>query len=165
MARRVRRTVEAKSKSCSKATTGVLTYGTWPRRYQKSIVKTHPNYINRILILFAHPALQKSRVNRVLAGEVRDLDGVAFNDLYERYPEFDIDVTYEQGLLLSHDVIVFHHPFFWYSTPSLLKEWQDLVLAHGWAYGREGTALRDQRRRQNRRRWSNIGSDSIMNRE
>jgi glutathione-regulated potassium-efflux system ancillary protein KefG len=36
---------------------------------------------------------------------------------------------------------VFHHPFFWYSTPAILKEWQDLVLTHGWAYGSEGTAL------------------------
>lgn len=27
------------------------------------------------------------------------------------------------------------HPFYWYSTPALLKEWQDLVLEHGWAYG------------------------------
>ena len=33
------------------------------------------------------------------------------------------------------------HPFFWYSIPALLKEWIDLVLEHGWAYGREGTAL------------------------
>ena len=37
--------------------------------------------------------------------------------------------------------IVFQHPLFWYSTPALLKEWQDLVLEHGWAYGSEGTAL------------------------
>jgi glutathione-regulated potassium-efflux system ancillary protein KefG len=70
------------------------------------------------------------------------LDGVTFNDLYERYPEFDINVKREQGLLIEHDLIVFHHPFFWYSTPAILKEWQDLVLEHGWAYGRDGTALR-----------------------
>jgi glutathione-regulated potassium-efflux system ancillary protein KefG len=96
---------------------------------------------NRILILFAHPALQRSRVNRVLIDAVRDLDGVTVNDLYEAYPEFDIDVGAEQDLLLKHDVIVFHHPFFWYSIPAMLKEWQDLVLEHGWAYGHEGTAL------------------------
>jgi glutathione-regulated potassium-efflux system ancillary protein KefG len=104
-------------------------------------LNTYRRRENRILILFAHPALQKSRVNRVLAGAVKDLDGVTFHDLYERYPEFDIDVTCEQGLLLAHDVVVFHHPFFWYSTPAILKEWQDLVLRHGWAYGHEGTAL------------------------
>jgi len=95
-----------------------------------------------ILILFAHPALEKSRVNRALIRDVRDLEGVTFHDLYEAYPEFDIDVAREQELLVAHDVIVLHHPFFWYSTPAILKEWQDLVLEHGWAYGSEGTALR-----------------------
>ncbi len=95
----------------------------------------------RPLILFAHPAMHKSRVNRSLVGAVRDLDGVTLHDLYETYPEFDIDARREQELLLAHDPIVFQHPFYWYSTPAILKEWQDLVLEHGWAYGREGTAL------------------------
>lgn len=99
----------------------------------------------RILILFAHPALQKSRVNRVLVQRVRDLPGVTFHDLYEEYPEFDIDVQREQRLLLDHDVIVFQHPLFWYSTPAILKEWQDLVLEHGWAYGHAGSALQGKR--------------------
>ena len=63
------------------------------------------------------------------------------NDLYEAYPEFDIDVEQEQRLLEQHDVVVFQHPFYWYSTPAILKEWQDLVLEHGWAYGHEGRAL------------------------
>ncbi|UCH83531.1 MAG: NAD(P)H-dependent oxidoreductase [Candidatus Latescibacterota bacterium] len=107
-------------------------------------MNSYKHFAHRVLILFAHPALQKSRVNRVLINAVRKLDGVTVHDLYERYPEFDIDVKYEQGLLLAHDVVVFHHPFFWYSTPAILKEWQDLVLQHGWAYGREGTALRDK---------------------
>jgi glutathione-regulated potassium-efflux system ancillary protein KefG len=100
------------------------------------------NLSRKILILFAHPALQKSRVNRALIEPVRALDGVTFHDLYELYPEFDIDVKREQEQLLAHDVVVLHHPFFWYSTPAILKEWQDLVLEHGWAYGRDGTALR-----------------------
>jgi glutathione-regulated potassium-efflux system ancillary protein KefG len=97
--------------------------------------------MRRILILFAHPALQKSRVNRALIQSVRGLDGVTFHDLYELYPDFDVDVQVEQRLLMAHDAIVFHHPFFWYSTPAILKEWQDLVLEHGWAYGHEGKAL------------------------
>lgn len=97
--------------------------------------------MSKILVLFAHPALEKSRVNRELAAAVRDLPGVTFHDLYEAYPEFDVDVQREQALLLEHDVIVLQHPFFWYSTPALLKEWQDLVLEHGWAYGSEGKML------------------------
>lgn len=70
------------------------------------------------------------------------MDGVTVNDLYEAYPEFDIDVSHEQALVEAHDIIIFHHPLFWYSTPAILKEWQDLVLEHGWAYGSEGNAMK-----------------------
>jgi len=40
---------------------------------------------------------------------------------------------------------VFQHPFYWYSAPALIKQWQDLVLEHGWAYGRGGTALSNKK--------------------
>ena len=98
--------------------------------------------MRRILILFAHPVLERSRVNRRLLAAVRDVAGVTVHDLYDAYPTLYIDVKREQRLLLDHDVIVFQHPFYWYSTPAILKEWQDLVLEHGWAYGHGGTQLR-----------------------
>ncbi len=100
---------------------------------------------NRVLILFAHPAFEKSRVNRRLVEAVRGLDGVTFHDLYEAYPEMHIRVSTEQELLSAHDVIVLQHPFFWYSTPAMLKEWEDLVLQHNWAFGKNGTALRGKK--------------------
>jgi glutathione-regulated potassium-efflux system ancillary protein KefG len=96
---------------------------------------------NKILILFAHPVLERSRVNRRLLEAVEGLPGVTVHDLYERYPTLNIDVEYEQALLLEHDIYVFQHPFYWYSAPAIVKEWQDLVLEHGWAYGREGRQL------------------------
>ena len=103
----------------------------------------------RTLVLFAHPALEKSRVHRRL---VRGLPGLAartpgltFRDLYEAYPDFDVDVEAEQALLLAHDLVVVQHPFYWYSTPALLKQWEDLVLEHGWAYGSRGRALEGKR--------------------
>lgn len=98
--------------------------------------------MRRILLQFAHPVLERSRVNRRLLEAVRDVEGVTVNDLYELYPTMTIDVAREQALLLAHDVIVFQHPFYWYSGPAILKEWQDLVLEHGWAYGKGGTHLR-----------------------
>jgi glutathione-regulated potassium-efflux system ancillary protein KefG len=100
--------------------------------------------MSRVLIQFAHPAFDKSRVNREMVHAIQDLcDGksVTFHDLYDRYPDSVIDVDVEKKLLLAHDVIVFHHPFYWYSTPALLKEWCDLVLEWGFAYGEGGTAL------------------------
>lgn len=100
--------------------------------------------MKKILILFAHPALQKSRINKVLVKGLDQIDGITLHDLYQAYPEFDIDVEKEKQLLLDHQVIIFHHPLFWYSTPAILKEWQDLVLEHGWAYGSKGDALKDK---------------------
>lgn len=98
----------------------------------------------KVLILFAHPALQHSRVNRKLIAGLDRLEGITFHDLYENYPDFYIDVEREQELLSEHEVIVFHHPLYWYSIPAILKEWQDLVLEHGWAYGHEGRALQNK---------------------
>ncbi|MEM9051412.1 MAG: NAD(P)H-dependent oxidoreductase [Bacteroidota bacterium] len=98
----------------------------------------------KVLILFAHPAFDKSRVNRLIVEGLSDIEGVTFHDLYQEYPEFYIDVEREQQLMEEHDVIIFQFPLFWYSTPALLKEWQDLVLQHGWAFGSQGNALKDK---------------------
>jgi glutathione-regulated potassium-efflux system ancillary protein KefG len=94
-----------------------------------------------VLVLFAHPTLEKSRVNRYLVAAARETPGVTFHDLYECYPDFYIDVAREQALLEAHATVVLQHPFFWYSTPAIVKQWEDLVLEHGWAYGADGTAL------------------------
>ena len=67
---------------------------------------------------------------------------VHVHDLYEEYPTLGIDVRREQALCMEHDVLVMQHPFYWYSVPAILKEWMDLVLDHGWAYGKDGHALR-----------------------
>ena len=96
----------------------------------------------RALVLFAHPAVRKSRINVRLRDAIRDCEHVTLHDLYETYPDFSIDVDREQALLTAHDVIVFQHPFYWYSAPAIVKEWLDLVLEHGFAYGRDGNALR-----------------------
>jgi glutathione-regulated potassium-efflux system ancillary protein KefG len=95
----------------------------------------------RVLVLFAHPVPRRSRVNRRLLAAIQGVEGVHVRDLYAEYPELDIDVQHEQELLAEHDVLVWQHPFYWYSTPAILKEWQDLVLEFGWAYGPGGTAL------------------------
>ena len=97
------------------------------------------------LILFCHPALETSRANRTLMDGVRGLDGVKFHDLYEEYPDFQIDIEREKKLMEHHERIVWQFPFYWYSTPALMKEWFDVVLQYGWAYGGEGTALHGKR--------------------
>ncbi len=97
--------------------------------------------MRKILILFAHPRFEHSVVNRALVKVAREVPNITFHDLYEYYPDFNIDISHEKNLLLSHDVVVWHHPFYWYSCPPLLKQWIDLVLEFNWAYGPLGDKL------------------------
>jgi glutathione-regulated potassium-efflux system ancillary protein KefG len=100
--------------------------------------------MNRILILFAHPRFEKSRTNRALLKHIEKKEGVTLNDLYEQYPDFNIDVQREKQGLLSHEIIIWHHPFYMYGAPALLKQWIDLVLEYGWAHGIGGDFLKDK---------------------
>lgn len=95
----------------------------------------------RVLVYQAHPGAQHSLANEAMNAATQSIEGVTFVDLYAEYPRFDIDVEQEQARLLAHDAIVLQYPLFWYSTPSIMKEWQDLVLEHGFAYGSEGDKL------------------------
>ncbi|USH05250.1 NAD(P)H-dependent oxidoreductase [Grimontia kaedaensis] len=97
---------------------------------------------NKVLVLFAHPSQRRSEVNAPLYKVAQSVEGVTTVDLYGEYPDYHINIDLEQKRLLEHDVVIFQFPLYWYSTPSILKEWQDLVLEYGFAYGSKGTALR-----------------------
>lgn len=97
-----------------------------------------------ILILFAHPRFEDSFVHQGLINAVVGHEKIFIHDLYQTYPDFIIDVEKEQALLAQHDVIIWQHPFYWYSAPPLIKQWIDLVLEYGWAYGKNGTALQNK---------------------
>jgi glutathione-regulated potassium-efflux system ancillary protein KefF len=98
-----------------------------------------------IRLLYAHPYPQRSRANRILLDAVRALPEVQLCSLYDRYPDFAIDVESEQQALLQAHTIVWQHPIYWYSVPPLLKLWFDKVLAYGFAYGDGAAALRGKR--------------------
>jgi len=100
--------------------------------------------MNKILILFAHPRFEKSKTNRALLKNIEQVAGVTLHDLYEQYPDFNIEIESEKELLLAHRIIIWHHPLYMYSAPPMLKQWIDLVLEHGWAHGRGGDNLKDK---------------------
>ncbi|MBF0420982.1 MAG: NAD(P)H-dependent oxidoreductase [Magnetococcales bacterium] len=88
----------------------------------------------KILLNIFHPNIAESRGNKVLVDTVRSLPNLKIRDLYAEYSGWQIDVKKEQELLLNHDVIIFQHPFYWYSCPALMKEWLDRVFEQGFAY-------------------------------
>lgn len=97
--------------------------------------------MSRVLVLHAHPSPTRSRVNAGMADTASRVDGVTVVDLYASYPRYDIDIDTEQERLLAHEVLVLQFPFHWYSAPSIVKLWLDLVLEYGFAYGKGGMLL------------------------
>ncbi len=100
--------------------------------------------MRKVLVLFAHPKFEHSEANRELLLAISDLENVEVRDLYELYPEFNISIQHEQESLFEADVIIWQHPFYWYSCPPLMKQWIDIVLEFGWAYGPGGIYLKNK---------------------
>ncbi|WP_445505972.1 NAD(P)H-dependent oxidoreductase [Niallia sp. 03190] len=95
----------------------------------------------KVLVNVFHPNLNESKVNKKWVERLQS-ENVTINNLYEKYPNWKFDLDLEQKLLLEHDRIVFQFPFYWYSTPPLLKKWLDDILTFGWAYGTGGDKLK-----------------------
>lgn len=97
----------------------------------------------KVTVLVFHPHLAQSRVNAFFIKQLQEksLPNVAIYDEYQLYPQGQIEVSQEQQLLEQSDRIVLQFPFYWYSSPALLKKWEDVVLEHGWAYGTNGDKL------------------------
>lgn len=92
------------------------------------------------LIIVSHPTLADSNAQRFL-WESLPGEGVTWHHLESVYPDGQIDQEAEQQQLLQYDRIIFQFPFYWYSSPALLKQWQDVVLTEGFAYGADGSRL------------------------
>lgn len=95
-----------------------------------------------ILVLLAHPYPRRSRACAAHVAALEGLARVEVRSLYDRYPDFDVDVAAEQAALATAGLVVWLHPLHWYGEPGLLKHWMEKVLAKGWAHGPGGEALR-----------------------
>lgn len=96
----------------------------------------------KTMVIVAHPNLNKSASNHALLSELKQQPNIHIRDLYQEYPNWNINVEREHQLLIEFDRIVFQFPFYWYSCPPLLKKWFDDVLTFGWAFGPGGENLR-----------------------
>lgn len=100
--------------------------------------------MKKILLMLAHPRFEKSRANRALIQSVQDLPFITVHDLYELYPDFNIDIQREHELLARHQILIWQYPMYMYSPPAILKQWMDLVLELGWAHGPDGNNLENK---------------------
>jgi glutathione-regulated potassium-efflux system ancillary protein KefF len=92
-----------------------------------------------IYLMAAHPRWRDSRVTQRLmaaaAAMAANAPGLRIQDLYARYPDYDIDVAAEQSHVEAAQLLVLVHPIQWSGMPALQKLWLDEVLRYGWAYG------------------------------
>ena len=98
----------------------------------------------KTLILVFHPALARSKANAALAAAAAALPDTDVVDMQALYPDGVVDAEREVTRLLAADRIVLQFPIYWYSTPPLLKAWQDAVLTRMYyiAYETEGRRLK-----------------------
>lgn len=94
-------------------------------------------------ILVFHPDLSKSTANAAMAKAAENLPDTEVIDVPSLYPTGEIDLDAEVDRLLSAGGIVLQFPVQWYSTPPLLKAWQDAVLTRMFylRYEEEGRAI------------------------
>ena len=102
--------------------------------------------MNKTLVLVFHPDLSQSRANAALAERARALSGVEVVNMQATYPtgiDMRRDGEREAKRLLEAERIVLQFPIQWYSTPPLLKAWEDAVLTRMFyiAYEAEGRLL------------------------
>ncbi|MGE7885017.1 NAD(P)H-dependent oxidoreductase [Bacillus sp. NPDC094077] len=97
----------------------------------------------KALVVIAHPNIEKSRINKRWLEELKKYpEDFTIHELYKEYPDWKFDIEREQKLLVEHDRYIFQFPFYWYSSPPLLKKWFDDILTYGFAYGSTGDKLR-----------------------
>lgn len=96
----------------------------------------------KILVVATHPNIGESKINSMWLEGLKKENNVTVRFLDEIYPDRKINVEEEQKYLLEADRVVFQFPFYWYSMPSLLRDYFDDVLVYGWAFGPNGEALK-----------------------
>lgn len=77
-----------------------------------------------VLVLLAHPDIQKSKANAALSQAAAEVEGVQVVNIYEHGVNPDV---YREAVKQAH-TLVYEFPFYWMSSPHLLKQWTDEVF-------------------------------------
>lgn len=107
-------------------------------------IQTGGTIMSKILVVSGHTNYDHSLANRTILENLKEL-GPDFTLHRLDQLGWEFDVEKEQELLKEADVIVFQFPIHWYSYPALMKNWVEVVFAHGFAYGSNGTALKGKK--------------------
>ena len=97
----------------------------------KDSVKTVPVTDAVVIVLLAHPDMNKSHMNAMLSQAAAEVEGVQVINIYD-YP---VAPDVYRDVVKQAKGIVYEFPFYWMSAPHLLKQWTDEVFM---AFTQEG---------------------------
>lgn len=97
--------------------------------------------MSKTLIIVGHEEFENSNVNKFLLEKIQahfthDTQEITIHHLFSHYQDYQMDILYEQELLMQHDNIVLQFPLQWFSMPAILKKWMDSVFTYGFAFGK-----------------------------
>ncbi len=95
----------------------------------------------KTLVIMAHSNPNDSKINKRIKETLKDQEHIIYKDIKSLYENFDFDVAKEQGDLVNVDKVIFQFPLYWFTAPSILKQWTDEVFTYGFAftYDKNGT--------------------------
>ncbi|PSW07529.1 NAD(P)H-dependent oxidoreductase [Photobacterium lipolyticum] len=95
-----------------------------------------------VLVIDGHPDLQKSTANAVTYSHYQQTTDWSIQHLGAGYQG---DIDQEQSALLNADIVVVQFPLYWSTFPAVLKKWIDDVFTYGFAFGPNGSKLKDKK--------------------
>ena len=70
----------------------------------------------KVLVIYSHTYHEQSYAGKAILEVLKAQPNVEIRNLEELYPDLNkIDIATEQEALVGADVIIFHHPVFWFS--------------------------------------------------
>lgn len=100
----------------------------------------------KTLVIVSHPYPEQSHAIKALQAAAEQSENVTVRNLESLYGDnmAAFDVAAEQRAAEAADRIVFLFPIHWFNLTPMLKAYLNQVWSYGWAFGPNGTALKDK---------------------
>jgi glutathione-regulated potassium-efflux system ancillary protein KefF len=100
----------------------------------------------KTLVIVSHPYPEQSNAIKALQAVAEQSTNVTVRNLESLYGSdmAAFDVAAEQRAAEAADRLVFLFPIHWFNLTPMLKAYLNAVWAYGWAFGPDGTALKDK---------------------
>lgn len=89
---------------------------------------------NKTLVIMAHSNPTDSKINNRIKEILEKEENIIYKDIKTLYGDYKFNIKKEQEDLLNVDKIVFQFPLYWYTAPSILKQWVDDVFEYDFAF-------------------------------